>query len=69
MKFIAVLLLAAVAYGARYEKATTRIPGSYLIKAKVCSNHRSVVQTYVYSFLVLKPGMFVQKFKEIQEEL
>jgi len=34
MKFLAVLLLAAVAYGARYERATTRIPGSYLIKAK-----------------------------------
>jgi len=34
MKFLAVLLLAAVAYGARLERATTRIPGSYLIKAK-----------------------------------
>ncbi|XP_072047098.1 aqualysin-1-like [Amphiura filiformis] len=34
MKLLVVLLLAAVAYGARYEKATTKIPGSFLIKVK-----------------------------------
>ncbi|XP_072039540.1 uncharacterized protein [Amphiura filiformis] len=34
MKLFVVLLLAAVAYGARYEKATTKIPGSFLIKVK-----------------------------------
>lgn len=27
-------MLAAAAYGARYEKATTRVPGSYIIKLK-----------------------------------
>ena len=35
--FVVLCMLAAAAYGVRYEKATTKIPGSYIIKIKVGS--------------------------------